>query len=79
MQRYQYYKFNLRQIFVRLNNDNLPFVPGFPPNTKISPEFSLRLPTIHDKSVVFPQPEAPKRPYLELLKRKIKFFTLAID
>lgn len=43
---------------------NEPFVPGFPPSTQISPEFSLRLPTIHDKRVVFPHPEAPNNPYL---------------
>lgn len=42
----------------------LPFVPGFPPNTYISPEFNLRLPTMHDSNVVLPQPEAPNKPYL---------------
>lgn len=45
-----------------------PFEPGLPPNTHISPEFNLRLPTIHDKRVVLPQPDAPRRPYLKMKK-----------
>lgn len=40
----------------------LPRLPGVPPNTQISPEFNRLRPTIHDKSVVFPQPEAPSKP-----------------
>lgn len=43
----------------------VPFVPGLPPNTHISPEFSFLRPTMQDNSVVFPHPEAPKRPYLK--------------
>lgn len=43
----------------------LPFVPGLPPKTHISPVFNLRLPTIQLSNVVLPQPEAPSNPYLE--------------
>lgn len=42
----------------------LPFVPGFPPSTKICPLLSRRRPTIQLSSVVFPQPLAPSNPYL---------------
>lgn len=42
-----------------------PREPGRPPRTQISPEYKRRLPTIHDKRVVFPQPLAPRRPYLK--------------
>lgn len=48
----------------------LPLVPGLPPNTNISPEFNLRRPTMHDNNVVLPQPEAPKRPYLQIEIKK---------
>lgn len=34
----------------------LPREPGVPPNTHISPELSLRRPTMHDNRVVLPQP-----------------------
>lgn len=44
---------------------NLPRVPGFPPNTQISPELIRFRPTIHDNNVVLPQPDAPKSPYLQ--------------
>lgn len=47
-----------------------PFDPGRPPSTQISPEFSLRRPTMHDNKVVFPQPDAPKSPYLGRFKKK---------
>lgn len=49
-----------------------PRDPGLPPNTHISPEFNLRRPTIHDNSVVLPQPEAPRRPYLKRKRKWIK-------
>lgn len=39
-----------------------PREPGVPPNTQISPEFNRLRPTIQDKSVVFPHPEAPSNP-----------------
>lgn len=39
-----------------------PLEPGVPPNTQISPEFKRLRPTMHDNSVVFPQPDAPSNP-----------------
>lgn len=59
-----------------------PFDPGRPPRTHISPEFSLRLPTMHDSSVVFPQPEAPSSPYLVIIKLLIimsNYFSLITE
>jgi hypothetical protein len=47
----------------------LPRVPGLPPRTKISPEFKRFRPTIHDKRVVLPHPEAPSKPYLEKINK----------
>lgn len=44
----------------------LPLVPGLPPRTQISPVFNLLRPTMQLSSVVFPHPEAPSRPYLEM-------------
>lgn len=41
-----------------------PLVPGFPPSTQISPVFNRRRPTMQERRVVFPQPEAPSNPYL---------------
>lgn len=49
----------------RLPGTPEPFVPGLPPNTHISPSFNLRLPTMQERRVVLPQPDAPNRPYLE--------------
>jgi hypothetical protein len=46
----------------------LPLEPGFPPSTQISPELSLRRPTMQLRSVVFPQPLAPSKPYLKSVK-----------
>lgn len=43
----------------------LPLDPGVPPNTHISPEFNLLLPTMHESNVVFPHPDAPRSPYLK--------------
>lgn len=43
----------------------LPADPGLPPNTHISPAFSLLRPTMQLNNVVFPHPLAPKSPYLE--------------
>lgn len=43
----------------------LPFVPGFPPSTKICPVLSRRRPTIQLSNVVFPHPLAPSNPYLQ--------------
>lgn len=42
----------------------LPLDPGVPPNTHISPEFRRLRPTMQLRSVVFPQPLAPNKPYL---------------
>ena len=39
-----------------------PRLPGVPPKTQISPESNRLRPTIHDKSVVLPHPEAPSNP-----------------
>ena len=36
--------------------------PGIPPNTSTMPWFSDFKPTMVDKTVVFPQPLAPRRP-----------------
>ena len=39
--------------------------PGIPPKTETMPWLRVFNPTIVDKTVVFPQPLAPKRPYLK--------------
>lgn len=48
----------------RLPGTPEPRVPGLPPNTQISPEFSRLRPTIQDSNVVLPHPDAPSKPYL---------------
>lgn len=53
----------------------LPFSPGMPPSTQTVPLSSRRLPTMQESKVVLPQPDGPRRPYLQqeilVIKRKV--------
>jgi hypothetical protein len=48
-----------------------PGEPGIPPKTFNCPLFKYFRPTMHDNRVVFPQPEAPNKPYLCKQKKNI--------
>jgi hypothetical protein len=57
----------------RSTKTKFTFVPGVPPRTLILPWFKDFVPTIQESSVVFPQPDAPSKPYLEIKRTTIKY------
>jgi len=51
---------------------SLPGVPGTEPKTRTSPLVKRTWPAMAFMIVVFPHPEAPRSPYLEQIKMKLK-------